>query len=608
MRIRIFNRRVIISLAVLATVVTAISMEARAGGPLFVNTNSGQPVAVRWSRTQVSGGRLGSQTVDSAGRVLYRVDLGTLGPLSNEQATALTDRIFGLYSAIPGADIDYVNAGRIIDPDTGQAVDVNRTNVGKFLDDRFPTFQNPIIFDSDGLVISALGGDSFVLGLAGVLTFNQDETAVNEAIVVLNGSSLTRGVIGQTSFLGVFTHEFGHFAGPLDHQQINGSIADPSSQSIPPPAGFTAAQAYDLYVPFMETMYPFIFDPPAGSQFGAQFPDTGFFIATLDMDTKNALSNLYPTQDYLASTGSIEGNVVIRTGGGDIPVSGVNVIARRISQGGYVPPLGTPAFLSTPIGVDGDGVPNLPDSQGSTDSLATISSAVTGLDFGKGKYHIGGLPPGEYLVQFQQIDRRFTGGSSIGPLFEQLPLPFAEEFFNGPNSSSNVSNVFTSVNVSAGVVTGGTDIILNGFSNATPAAVAENEPNEKVKKAQKLTSLPVSITAAASSTDTSLLKVDFGGGLSDRIEDLYRITVNTDGFYAIALEPLSGSGDLDLWLFTSSVNKKKTSLSDPNLLSLSVTDSSDEFIITRLSPGTYIVGVSAFVGNQNYRLRIIPAG
>jgi hypothetical protein len=546
-------------------------------------------------------------TVDSAGRVMYHVDLGDLGPLSNAQATSLTDRIFGEYTAIPGASIEYVNAGRILDPDTGAAVDVNGTNVGKFLDDRFPTFQNPIIFDSDGRVVNALGGDAFVLGLAGVLTFTSDESAVSEAIVVLNGSSLTRGIIGTTSFLGVFTHEFGHFAGPLDHQQINGSIADPNSRSLPPPAGFSAAQAFDLYAPFMETMYPFVFDPPAGSQLGAQFGDTGFFIATLDMDTMNALSNLYPTPDYQASTGSIAGRVVIRTGSGDIPISGVNVIARRVNQGGYVPPLGTLAFLSSPIPTDPDGVPSLPPEQSSTDSLATISSAVTGLDFGKGNYRIGGLPPGQYLVQFQQLDTRFTGGSSVGPLFEQIPLPFAEEFFNGPNSSSNTADVFTAVNVGAGEVTGGIDIILNGFSAATPLAVNEKEPNEKTKKAQKLDNLPASVTAAAASTDTSLLKIDLGGGFSDKVEDLYRITVNTAGFYAITLEPISGTGDMDLWLFNSTVNKKKTSLSDPNLLALGATDSSDEIIIIRLTPGTYIIGVSAFAGSQNYRLRVIPA-
>ena len=107
----------------------------------------------------------------------------------------------------------------------------------------------------------------------------------------------------------------------------------------------------------METMYPFIFDPPAGSQIASQFGDTGFFIASLDMDTQNALSNLYPTADYAATTGSIEGRVVIKTAGGDIPVSGINVIARRISQGGYVPPLGTLAFLALPVATDSDGVP-----------------------------------------------------------------------------------------------------------------------------------------------------------------------------------------------------------------------------------------------------------
>jgi hypothetical protein len=605
MRIRSLNKRVIISLAVLATVVTVVSLDALAGGPSIINARTGD--AVKWARFQVQGGPLNTQTVDSQGRVLYRVDSGPLGNLTSEEATALVDRIFRQYTDIPTATIEYVNAGRILNPATGEPVDVTGTNIGAFISETNPAFQNPIVFDTNGQVVTALGGDSLTLGLAGALSFTTDESAVTEAIVVLNGSALTRGLLSKTSFQGVFTHEFAHFAGPLDHSQINGSIADPGTGSISPPAGFTAGQAYDLYTPFMETMYPFIFDPPAGSQIASQFGDTGFFIASLDMDTQNALSNLYPTSDYAAITGAISGRVVIKTAGGDIPVTGINVIARRIDQGGYVPPLGTPAFLSSPIPTDGNGVPPLPPVQGATDSLATVSSAVTGLAFNPGEYRIQGLPSGQYLVQFQQIDSDFVGGSGIGPLFDQLVLPFSEQYFNGQNSSSNSANIFTPVPVSVGQVTNGIDLILNGFSNAAPVLTNEVEPNEVKKKPQKLSGLPVDIRGAAASTDASVLKIDFGGGVSDRIEDLYRFTVTTQGFYAFSLEAISGSGDLDLWIFDNGVNKKKTSVQDPFLISFSATESSSEFVLVRLTPGTYLIGVSSFSGSQGYRLRAIPS-
>ena len=67
------------------------------------------------------GGPLNTQTVDNQGRVLYRVDSGPLGPLSNEEATALADRIFRQYTDIPTASIEYVNAGRILNPSTGES-------------------------------------------------------------------------------------------------------------------------------------------------------------------------------------------------------------------------------------------------------------------------------------------------------------------------------------------------------------------------------------------------------------------------------------------------------------------------------------------------------
>src|SRR5262249_25885193 len=144
---------------------------------------------------------------------------------------------------------------------------------------------------------------------------DDNNAKVREAFVVLNGRSLTgANAISTTSFLGVFTHEFGHFVGPLDHEQINGNIAADGTGAVLP-AGFSRSQAYDLFAPFTESLFPFLFPAPlSGSQLGGQFPDSGFFIASLDMDTINAVSDLYPTPGYQGTTGSIEGQVLVQAG------------------------------------------------------------------------------------------------------------------------------------------------------------------------------------------------------------------------------------------------------------------------------------------------------
>src|SRR5262245_13162809 len=353
-RYRLNTRWNLFLMAAAASVALTASL-AYAGGPLIVT--NGRPV--RWSRSEVRGGVLNSQTVDESGRALYRVDSVPLGPRTNKQATALVDRLFSAYSDSPTSSIEFVNAGRILDPTTGSPVDVNGTNVGKFLGRTSPTFQNPIIFDSDG----SITGPGGILGLFAFLQTDDpaNPSEIREGFVVLYGQPLTSGALSTSSFLGVFTHEFGHFAGPLDHSQVNGNIATSGPGSILPP-GFSSARAFDLYAPFTETLFPFIFKAPDGSQLGSQFPDSGFFAASLDMDTQNALSNLYPTSDYLSSRGSIEGRVVLKIGATEIAVPGINVVARRVNSAAYPPLLGTTAFPAPPL-IDGDGIPQIPPDQ-----------------------------------------------------------------------------------------------------------------------------------------------------------------------------------------------------------------------------------------------------
>lgn len=586
--------RLALFFVVFVAVVIAAAPLVRAGGPLLVL--NGQ--ATKWPNHEVRGGQLNSATVDAQGRVQYRVDSGNLGTLTNQQATGFVNRIFDEYTGIETASIEFVNAGPIRNPATGQAIDVTASNFGTVVNPNNPTFQNPIIFDDDG----SITGDTEVLGFFGFVQIDEAANEVHEGFVVLNGAVLSGfGAVSETSFLGVFVHEFGHFAGPLDHAQINGHFADELSGAVMP--GFSPGQAYDLFAPFAETVYPFIFGRPFGAQ--SQFEDSGFFIATLDMDTRNALSNLYPAPDYSATTGSIEGRVVIRTPSGDVPVNGINVVARRLNPGvAYPPPLGTQAFTSPPT-IDEDEVPEAPQAQAATDPLVTAASAVTGLDFGNGAYRIQGLPAGQYLVEIQEIIPDALGGSSIGPLFFQFTLP-VEEFYSGPRESNNeASGDFELVTITPGSQTANIDIVLNGFNSTAVTLANEAEQNHKQKKAQRI-NFPIELTGAAASSDKSLVRVDLEENGTDKVEDLYRITVTTATRVVIFLEPISGEGDLDLYLFASSV-KKNTFLGDSRLLDWSLNGASTESIGTTplLPPGQYLIGVSAFSGSQTYRLRVL---
>jgi hypothetical protein len=268
---------------------------------------------------------------------------------------------------------------------------------------------------------------------------------------------------------------------------------------------------------------------------------------------------------------------------------------------------GAQAFPGNQITLDPDNVPLPPPAQAATDSLVTVSSAVTGLEFGEGTYRIQGLPPGQYLIEIQEIDSDAVEGSSIGPLSKQLTIP-VPEFYNGAAESGESADSpaeFSGVTVIAGQVTSGIDIILNGIASTGLAPVTEQEPNNVKKKEQRL-NLSVAVSGSATSTDEAKLRINIGG-TNDFIEDLYRITIDQRRVIFIALDPTSGAGDLDLYLFSTGVSKKKTSLEDPNLLSFSAGPTSSELIAIQLEPGTYIIGLSAFEGSIGYRLRLITS-
>ncbi|MEW6734983.1 MAG: hypothetical protein AB1489_27075, partial [Acidobacteriota bacterium] len=548
--------------AALLMTLMGIGQPSYAGGPLFVSSN-GQPV--RWPRREVIGGPLNTRTVDAQGRVIYRVDSGPLGPISNNEAVRLVDRIFRLYNDIPTSTIEFVNGGPILNPRDGKAVDITGGNAGLVLSGNNPSFQNPIVFDSDGS-ITGRGG---VLGFFGFLNFTEDGNGepldLLEGIVVLNGSAVN--LIGKVPFIGVFTHEFGHFAGPLDHSQIYGWIASGSSDANAPD-GFSLEQRYDIFAPFVETVYPFVFRAPGSSLLSANgFGNSGSFVASLSFDDVVAMSTLYPAPGYLPTEagsqfGGINGRVIIKTSEGDLPITGLNVIARRISRGKYPPSPAIEVFPNNKPDLDSDGAPLSPQDRPELDPLITATSLVSGVLGGSGNFRFVGLPPGDYMLSVERINPNALGGSSIGPRSPQLDLVVPENY-NGADESSDpkVDNpkAFTPVTVTAGAMTSDINIILNGFGG-TVTRGNEKEPNDKVKKAQRL-STELIVAGMANATDASKVKLDFtavGVNFIDGIEDLYRIDLASPAALVIILE--APKTDFDLYLFSSVLKNGKIPL------------------------------------------------
>lgn len=572
---------------------------AQAGGPL-IRTADGRPI--RWARSEVKGGPLSANTVDAQGRVVYRVDSGPLGPISNGEAVKMVDRIFGLYNAIPTATIEFVNGGPILDPRTGRAVDINGSNMGMVLSGANPTFQNPIVFDSDG----SITGGGGVLGFFGFLNFSQNEEELFEGVVVLNGRAVN--AIGKVPFLGVFTHEFGHFAGPLDHSQIYGRIAA-SGANAPP--GFNNDQLYDVFAPFTETVYPFLYDGPRSSKLStAGFGSSGNFVASLSFDDVVALSSLYPTPGYMpteANTqfGGISGRVIIKANGIDIPVGGLNVIARRISQGAFPPRPDTEVYPGGRVPLDNDGVPMRPANRPEIDSLVTATSLVSGLVGEDGSFQFVGLPAGDYLISVELIDPDAVGGSRIGQRDPQLE-GFIPENYNGSaetNDNSDRPTDFTPVRVTVGAITPGIDIVLNGFGG-TLSNSDEAEPNDDKKKAQRI-SVQQILTGASAESDPFTVKVTFGSNSSAGVHDVYRIDLTEPSSLVVGLNTLNTTADFDLFLFNKKL-KKTIPINSSSILGLSAGVTGNELLTSPVLPaGTYYIGVSAFSGASSYKLTVL---
>lgn len=328
--------------------------------------------------------------------------------------------------------------------------DITAANVGDFIDvENGPGFW--VIYDTDGSIMEEFFGidKNSVLGIS-TPEWGDGNGTIVESWTLLNGWPVNIEDVGEleqpgvifgggfergqpaAQYAGVFTHEVGH-AINLSHSQVNGNMIYNSYSYAPMYPGVPGCVAplfsyqdgsalpEDMAdAAAIETIYPFIDSQGVG----------GRKQASINMsDDITGISNLYPTPEYLAQTGTIQG--VLRLKDGSTPYSGLNLIARNVND---------PQF----------------------DAVSDMSGSATQGQIGPdGNFAIRGLKPG---AQYQLYIEEITAGGY--PTTPQM-LVSEGEYWNAAESASPA----TDVACDAGLVTAvaGTpavaDITLNGYAD-----------------------------------------------------------------------------------------------------------------------------------------------
>ncbi len=158
----------------------------------------------------------------------------------------------------------------------------------------------------------------------------------------------------------------------------------------------------------------------------------------LSDDDRLAVSNIYPEPAYARQSGNISG--VVWRNGQEMP--GVNVTARRI---GFHP----------------------------RHNYTTVTGTYK---YNRGTYELTGLPPGDYQLFIEPIDRSYTDISSVGRyayslLGSSFRDPVQSRFYADENTEYNSRSTWSPVRVEAGKSLTGIDF----DATETPSALEEND-------------------------------------------------------------------------------------------------------------------------------------
>jgi hypothetical protein len=360
-----------------ATLALLAAGTAQSAGPLYLFEGASPPRPYVWD---TSKGAIPVWT-DGGGAFTYDFD-GTTPFITIERANEITQFAFDQWNDVPTATFEARIKGTIAGK-TGIA-DVTGANAAQFYE-KENGYGFWVLYDTDGSILEEYFGvpRDAVLGIA----FPEIADAngrITEATALLNGWYVSEFDTNGDWVAGVFTHEFGH-AINLSHAQVNGPMVYSSytfRPFYPGVPGCVDPVHYwnhwdDVGVnradpAIVETMYPFIdtLNPIGAEQ-----------STITHSDDIAAISNLYPTAGYRATTGSIAG--VLRLKDGRTPYAGINIIARNVAN-----PLG--------------------------DAVSAMSGDQTqGLIGPDGRFTINNLKPGQDYVLY--IEEIVAGGYPTTP-------------------------------------------------------------------------------------------------------------------------------------------------------------------------------------------------
>ncbi len=406
-------------LSLLAFCACGVAPEAlHAGGPRWVAGVSYFSPAV-----------LGQPVVWQSGQVSYFVDQGSLGPVSNAQATAMVDAAAALWSHVPTAAVALTDAGNLAEDVNGGNVVSSAGMGGNALSFSAPGDVTPastntpiaVIYDSDGSVIDALEGQGASTPtdceLNGVLVWidNMNTNAtLAHGVIVLNGLCATSpNLLAMMSYQ--IQRAFGQLLG-LDFSQVNDNALKMAGNAT------NAALAWPVMQPISHE---------CGASGGSCIPSPG----ALRPDDIAALNRLYPVSVgnlaafpgkvlTASNTVSIQGTITFPSGQG---MQGVNVVARPLDGSGNPLYQYTVTFVSGSYfaGNHGNPVTGWTDSYGNR--LDRFGSNQASLE---GFFDLSGiaLPPGmasaNYQISFEAVNPLYVDSTSVGPYLLGSPAPY----------------------------------------------------------------------------------------------------------------------------------------------------------------------------------------
>ncbi len=386
----------------------------------------------------------------------YRVDPGPLSVrgsttvVTNASGVARVQNMFAVWQGVATVAVSFSNSGALLPAGSYTGGDLSTVQqYNDVVGSCAAGIQNPVVFDANGQLVSALGLPTEIIGFMHGCALDTSSGHLTGAAIVLNGMfqdgisapslSPPNLELSANEFDEAIAHEIGHFLG-LDHSQINVDLLTQNSY----PCDVDGLAGLPL-------MFP---EEVCQARVDAGLP-------TLSPDDISWISKLYPNASTASGYGTISGTIFFSDG--VTPVQGANVIARLVDDpstpqnesrrvavsaiSGYLftgnPGQSVTASMSDPNENNTNG-----SSRGSRNPLLI------------GYYEIA-VPPGTYTVEVESVYSGFFSESSIGPLTPPVPLPGPAEFWNQDESAFDFPLQRDTITVHAGDNISGIDIILN---------------------------------------------------------------------------------------------------------------------------------------------------